>query len=245
MELMEKYEKLDESFTDVPNLEISGPSFDQRYEEFFPSTVPCPSCRGNGKIPKALEKNVHVLVIPLHDERLKPKRTVLYMAISVFLCMSIGGLAAFFLVSRNIEMSSNLTAKYCNPVILIDRIENEMNLTLMAHFNFTNWNYIPVTISNLNVLVYMDIYQGGINVNTTKINVHMRQKKEHHVKVVINFKGTAFNDEFISYCRWRIWPTYYQMIFSANATAQYFAHTEELSLVSYPFIQCNPFYGLS
>lgn len=48
------------------------------YTELIGGSVPCPSCSGSGFIPKELESTL-VALIPLNDERLKPKRTWVFL----------------------------------------------------------------------------------------------------------------------------------------------------------------------
>ncbi|GFN73761.1 transmembrane protein [Plakobranchus ocellatus] len=53
---------------------VGNGSTNQGYEELFKDSVPCPSCRGLGRVPKELENQL-VALIPMKDGRLKPRRT--------------------------------------------------------------------------------------------------------------------------------------------------------------------------
>lgn len=198
-----------------------------------PITITCPSCKGIGRIPREYESQM-VALIPADDSRLKPRRTVLYISISFLICVVIGALMTFFLVSRNIDMNSY--ADSYTSIIRTNDTDQTMNITLMAHYTFSNWNYLPVTISKLNVLALYDIYQGGNSINTTTVIAHMRQHLDHYVQVNISFKGTPLNNYLYEVCTYR---KYIPVNFYANATVSYFAHTEELSLVTTPWIQCS------
>ncbi|VDP13254.1 unnamed protein product [Onchocerca flexuosa] len=75
------------------------------YTELMEGSVPCPSCKGSGRIPKELEETL-VALIPVNDDRLKPKRTWLYVFGVVLGCISLAGVVIFLLVPRAIYLSS-------------------------------------------------------------------------------------------------------------------------------------------
>uniref|UniRef100_A0A7N4PU84 Transmembrane protein 106A n=1 Tax=Sarcophilus harrisii TaxID=9305 RepID=A0A7N4PU84_SARHA len=65
------------------------------------SFVTCPTCQGTGEIPSELEKQL-VALIPYGDQRLKPRRTKLYVSLAVFTCLLMTSLIIFFLFPRSI-----------------------------------------------------------------------------------------------------------------------------------------------
>ncbi|XP_048466712.1 transmembrane protein 106B isoform X2 [Rhincodon typus] len=67
-------------------------------------SVTCPTCQGTGRIPRDQENQL-VALIPYSDQRLRPRRTKLYVTSSVVLCLLLSGLAVFFLFPRSIDVS--------------------------------------------------------------------------------------------------------------------------------------------
>eukprot|EP00049_Salpingoeca_infusionum_P010512 m.181215 g.181215 ORF g.181215 m.181215 type:complete len:291 (-) comp14662_c1_seq17:2667-3539(-) len=66
----------------------------------------CPTCNGKGKIPKdAFSRNELVTLISVNDKRLKPRRTKLYLGITLILALSLVGCLVFLLSPRRILIS--------------------------------------------------------------------------------------------------------------------------------------------
>ncbi|KAG7263186.1 hypothetical protein CRUP_035764 [Coryphaenoides rupestris] len=68
-----------------------------------PTANTCPTCRGTGRIPRGHE-DMLVAVIPCNDVRLKPRRTKLYICISMVLCLVLCCLIVFFLFPRSVVL---------------------------------------------------------------------------------------------------------------------------------------------
>ncbi|XP_044540543.1 transmembrane protein 106B, partial [Gracilinanus agilis] len=66
-------------------------------------SVTCPTCQGTGRIPRGQENQL-VALIPYSDQRLRPRRTKLYVMASVLACLLLSGLAVFFLFPRTIDV---------------------------------------------------------------------------------------------------------------------------------------------
>ncbi|XP_027661587.1 transmembrane protein 106A isoform X2 [Falco rusticolus] len=65
--------------------------------------VNCPTCQGTGRIPGEQEKQL-VALIPYGDQRLKPRRTKLYVCLAVMICLLTTSLSIFFLFPRSIAV---------------------------------------------------------------------------------------------------------------------------------------------
>ncbi|XP_019355949.1 transmembrane protein 106A isoform X2 [Alligator mississippiensis] len=65
--------------------------------------VNCPTCQGTGRIPREQEKQL-VALIPYGDQRLKPRRTKLYVSLAVVICLLMSCLIIFFLFPRSINV---------------------------------------------------------------------------------------------------------------------------------------------
>ncbi|XP_068716358.1 transmembrane protein 106B-like isoform X2 [Montipora foliosa] len=68
----------------------------------------CPTCGGTGKLTKEQEHDL-VALIPVRDRRLKPRRMVLYLAVAIFICVTISVIAGVFLFPRSISLELGKT----------------------------------------------------------------------------------------------------------------------------------------
>ncbi|XP_044527880.1 transmembrane protein 106A isoform X2 [Gracilinanus agilis] len=85
--------------------------------------VTCPTCQGTGEIPSELEKQL-VALIPYGDQRLKPRRTKLYVSLAVMICLFSSALIFFFLFPRSIlvqpaGLNSSVVA-FVDDIILLN-----------------------------------------------------------------------------------------------------------------------------
>uniref|UniRef100_A0A3B4Z8G9 Transmembrane protein 106A n=1 Tax=Stegastes partitus TaxID=144197 RepID=A0A3B4Z8G9_9TELE len=102
----------------------------------------CPTCRGTGRIPRGQL----VAVIPCNDVRLKPRRTKLYVCISMGVCLFLCCLILFFLFPRSITMApvSVLSVMvYIAPDTITMEVTNLINIT--------NENFVPVQVADFSI----------------------------------------------------------------------------------------------
>jgi len=207
------------------------------YEEFFSGTVPCPSCRGLGRIPKELEQQM-VAIIPLNDKRLKPSKAYIYVIVAVLVCVLIGGALLFFLLPRAINIDSN--KKLIIPraaIVTTNKTNPHVFLDIMVEYNITNNNYFPVSIDKLEVFTQFDSKIVGRASNQTVINVAMRKQLTYSVNINITFDG---DEGYIAYyCSQSSSGHNLLLPFSAVATFSYMGHTEESNIVAYNHVKCN------
>jgi hypothetical protein len=209
------------------------------YEELFKDSVPCPSCRGLGRVPKELENQL-VALIPMKDGRLKPRRTLLYVVIAVLLCVTTGGLLIFFLMPRDITISSNrpflqpkhidinVTAKYANF--------NVSNL-----YNVSNNNFFPVKITG----VFMKSLYGNAVIaqswayKTEPLEIPARSESELFVPMNFELKGDL--GSLVTHCisSWS-WIHNLPILFEVTANYTYMGHLEQATLTTFQTVSCYP-----
>uniref|UniRef100_A0A8C6P532 Transmembrane protein 106A n=1 Tax=Nothobranchius furzeri TaxID=105023 RepID=A0A8C6P532_NOTFU len=180
----------------------------------------CPTCRGTGRIPRGHENQL-VAVIPCNDVRLKPRRTKLYVFISMVICLLICCLILFFLFPRSVSITpvSVLSVTvYFTP----DSVDMEVKNLL----NITNDNFVPVQIRDFNMqgLVAKTVMGKTKMTNLTAIK---SRSKQGHKKQLSEMK-TSYPCLF-----WVIFPLRLTMNIS------YFSHTEQLSLDTFEYIDCG------
>uniref|UniRef100_A0A8C6P619 Transmembrane protein 106A n=1 Tax=Nothobranchius furzeri TaxID=105023 RepID=A0A8C6P619_NOTFU len=176
----------------------------------------CPTCRGTGRIPRGHENQL-VAVIPCNDVRLKPRRTKLYVFISMVICLLICCLILFFLFPRSVSITpvSVLSVTvYFTP----DSVDMEVKNLL----NITNDNFVPVQIRDFNMqgLVAKTVMGKTKMTNLTAIKSRSKQS--------------------VNYCqseKFKIHTLFLELQLTMNIS--YFSHTEQLSLDTFEYIDCG------
>ncbi|XP_064613966.1 transmembrane protein 106B-like [Liolophura sinensis] len=206
------------------------------YEEFFRGSVPCPSCRGLGRIRKEDERGL-VAIIPMKDERLKPRRTYLYVLIAVIVSILVAGLILFFMFPRSVVALSK--QPYLEPNYLhINVTMGIVNFTVTNRYNFSNSNYFPVTITGIQSSVMYDMKVLTTGKNNTQLRIPMRSTKEQTVNLDILLQG----DEayLATYCAdHRKWVHDLFMQFELTANYSYLGRTEQTTLTTYQHVSCG------
>ncbi|KAJ4921834.1 hypothetical protein JOQ06_024660 [Pogonophryne albipinna] len=113
-------------------------------------SVTCPSCQGTGRIPRGQENQL-VALIPYSDQRLRPRRTKLYVSASVAVCLLLSSLAVFFLFPRSIDVSY---AGVKSVFVSYDQDKRSVYLNITNTLNITNNNYYSVQVANITAQVH-------------------------------------------------------------------------------------------
>ncbi|XP_054047324.1 transmembrane protein 106B isoform X2 [Rissa tridactyla] len=119
-------------------------------------SVTCPTCQGTGRIPRGQENQL-VALIPYSDQRLRPRRTKLYVTASVIVCLLLSGLAVFFLFPRSIDVEYigvksvyvtyeqgrriiylNITIDYMVPTVIQDEMSYMFDFCTLASIKVHN-----------------------------------------------------------------------------------------------------------
>lgn len=208
------------------------------YEELLRGSVPCPTCRGKGNIPKEQEGEL-VALIPVRDKRLKPRRTCLYVGIAIFTCIVMAGLLFFFLSQRDVTIASNISL--LSPKNLtIDTAKKYVYFEVTYPFNISNLNYFPITLTQNSIAVEFNVKV----INTTKssftLNVPMRSTRKFDVNVGITFSKDNGLGAMASRCNNpEPFFTQYVMIFQTTATYSSLGHQEQTTVNTYPLVDCG------
>ncbi|XP_061561968.1 transmembrane protein 106A [Phyllopteryx taeniolatus] len=190
----------------------------------------CPTCRGTGRIPRGHEDQL-VAVIPCNDKRLKPRRTKLYVCVSMALCLFLSCLILFFLFPRSVTLTpvSVLSVMvYFTP----DTVQMEVTNLISV----INDNFVPVQIVELDV-------QGLISrvvVGKTKLSnmsaIPSRSDKSYtyQIDLPITDKGlSAFCQSGVI----KIHTLFLELQMTMNIS--YLSHTEQLSVDTFEYIDCG------
>ncbi|KAK7453919.1 hypothetical protein BaRGS_00039610 [Batillaria attramentaria] len=207
------------------------------YEEFFKDSVPCPTCRGLGRVSKEQEGEL-VALIPMRDKRLKPRRTVLYVLIAVFLCLLTAGLCMFFLFPRDVIVSSN--RPLLQPAYLdLNVSATFVNFTVVNYYNFSNSNFFPVKIMGTQMTSMYDEKVMATSSNQTSVEIPTKSTLNYGI--FMNFILSAENDWgfLVKFCDdSRSWVHNLPITFELTANYTYLGHVEQATLTTYQQVSC-------
>jgi len=219
------------------------------YTELMGGSVPCPSCNGSGLIPKELESTL-VALIPVNDERLKPKRTWIYIAIWVIVCILIGGTLMFLLMPRTVTLSSNNVP--IEIVSIYDRNDTGSHPFIDFYFlntvNISSGNYLPVSVVNITATIISKFQPWSSDVVGYGLNESFSQVAP--VDLYRSTKELAFNntvslkDVTAEYCQApfaRLTSLYVSLQFDVAVTLKYYyGHQEQVTMSMQQQVCCIP-----
>ncbi|GAA6232387.1 transmembrane protein 106B-like [Lates japonicus] len=193
-------------------------------------TVHCPTCQGIGRIPRGQESKL-VAVIPCTDQRLRPRHTKLYVAVSVGVCLLASTLVLFFLFPRSVLLS---------PVAVESSFvyftENEVQINITNVLNITNHNFVMVQAYNLTVqALNFDSVVGTASIkNVTFVKPLSVETYSFIIPITLTDPGLC------NYCKKVSLPVHILYLHLQMSMAVYYlAHYEQLSLETYEYIDCG------
>ncbi|XP_035470430.1 transmembrane protein 106B isoform X2 [Scophthalmus maximus] len=193
-------------------------------------TVPCPTCQGTGRIPRGQESKL-VAVISCNDQRLRPRHTKLYVAVSVGVCLVVSALVLFFLFPRTVLLSP-VAVK--SSFVYFTTKEVLINITNVL--NITNQNFAAVQAYNLTVqALNYDTVVGTVYIkNVTAIKPLSTTTYSFVIPIQLTDAGLS------NYCKKasiKVHILYLHLQMSMKV--YYLAHYEQLSLDTYEYIDCG------
>ncbi|TNN03295.1 hypothetical protein fugu_000324 [Takifugu bimaculatus] len=190
----------------------------------------CPTCRGTGRIPRDHEDQL-VAVIPCNDVRLKPRRTKLYVLISMALCLLVCCLVLFFLFPRSITLTPVSVLS-----VMVYFSPDSVDLQVTNLINITNENFVPVNIVDFSI-------QGVISkavIGKTKISnlgaIQSRSQSSYAIKTDLPISDPGLN----VYCKSntiKIHILFLELQMTMNVS--YLSHTEQLSVDAFEYVDCG------
>ncbi|CAD6196479.1 unnamed protein product [Caenorhabditis auriculariae] len=219
----------------------------QGYTELMGGSVPCPSCKGSGRIPKEMEETL-VALIPFDDERLKPKRTF-YLCSHWDRDMHFSSPAGrfFMLVPRAVELSStNFAIDNVNVEGHAIQPQAYIKFNFMNHINVSNANYYNVQVVNTTAQIVSKFTPRehdtvGMGFNSTHMTISPLSLSENNM---ILFNSTVtLTDIAAEYCQQsysRLTALYVNMQFDIVVSFLYFNHREQASFTTVQPVCCIP-----
>ncbi|XP_010608829.1 transmembrane protein 106B [Fukomys damarensis] len=197
-------------------------------------SVTCPTCQGTGRIPRGQENQL-VALIPYSDQRLRPRRTKLYVMASVFFCLLLSGLAVFFLFPRSIDV------KYIgvkSAYVSYDDQKKTIYLNITNTLNITNNNYYSVEVENITAQVQFSktvIGKARLN-NITNIGPLDMKQIDYTVPTVIA-EEMSYMFDFCTLISIKVHNIVLMM--QVTVTTTYFGHSEQISQERYQYVDCG------
>uniref|UniRef100_A0A8C3BKV7 Transmembrane protein 106A n=1 Tax=Cairina moschata TaxID=8855 RepID=A0A8C3BKV7_CAIMO len=192
------------------------------------SCVNCPTCQGTGRIPREQEEQL-VALIPYGDQRLKPRRTKLYVCLAVTICLLMTSLSIFFLFPRSITV---LPAGLNASSISFDHIQ----LCGKNMLNITNSNFYLVTAVQLHVEVLHQSLVVGKTIVKTLLNVSPLQSGQ--VSSALCDINSLFSCSNI--CTWTKVRVHNVLLhIQGTLTCTYLCHSEQVAFEDYQYVDCR------
>ncbi|KAL4629653.1 Transmembrane protein 106B-like [Arapaima gigas] len=197
-------------------------------------SVTCPTCQGTGRIPRGQENQL-VALIPYSDQRLRPRRTKLYVTASVLLCLFLSGLAVFFLFPRSIDVTYvGVKSVY----VTYNQDKKIIYLNVTNTLNITNNNYYSVEVASITAQVqFSKTVIGKAHVsNITYIRPLDMQQIDYMVPTVIADELNYMYD----YCTLPTIKVHNIVVMmQVTVTTTYFGHSEQVSQEMYQYVDCG------
>lgn len=197
-------------------------------------SVTCPTCQGTGRIPRGQENQL-VALIPYSDQRLRPRRTKLYVTASVVVCLLLSGLAVFFLFPRSIDVNYvGVKSVY----VTYDQAKRIVYLNITNTLNITNNNYYSVDVANITAQVQFSktvIGKSRVSNITTIGPLDMKQI-DYMVPTTIADEMSYMYD----YCTLQTIKVHNIVVMmQVMVTTTYFGHAEQVSQEMYQYVDCG------
>uniref|UniRef100_A0A6B2F3H5 Transmembrane protein 106B n=1 Tax=Bothriechis nigroviridis TaxID=88079 RepID=A0A6B2F3H5_BOTNI len=197
-------------------------------------SVTCPTCQGTGRIPRGQENQL-VALIPYSDQRLRPRRTKLYVTASVIGCLLLSGLAVFFLFPRSVDVQY---AGVKSVFVDYEAQRRIIYLNITNTLNITNNNYYSVEVDNITAQVQFAktvIGKARLNNNTHIGPLDMKQI-DYMIPTVIQDEMSYMYD-FCTLISIKVHNIVVMM--QVTVTTSYFGHSEQISQERYQYVDCG------
>nr|XP_046272272.1 transmembrane protein 106B-like isoform X2 [Scatophagus argus] len=194
------------------------------------NTAGCPTCQGTGRIPRGQENKL-LAVIPCNDQRLRPRHTKLYVAVSVGVCLLVCSLVLFFLFPRSVLLSPVAVQ---SSFVYFTQEGVQINVTNVL--NITNHNFVEVQAYNLTLqALNYDTLVGRVTIsNVTSVKPLSVKMYSFVMSILVTDRGISH------YCKEVFSPVHLLYLhLQMSVTIHYLVHYEQLSLETFEFIDCG------
>uniref|UniRef100_A0A8C5MWT5 Transmembrane protein 106B n=1 Tax=Leptobrachium leishanense TaxID=445787 RepID=A0A8C5MWT5_9ANUR len=205
------------------------------YVEFTgKDSATCATCQGTGRIPRGRENQL-VALIPYSDQRLRPRRTKLYVMVSIVVCLLLCGLGLFFLFPRSVDIQY---VGVKSVFVSYDEGGSVVYLNITNTLNITNNNFYPIAVDSVTGQVqYFKTVIGKTKLNnvTTIGPLDMKQ-----IDYTVPSKIGKEFDYMYTYCTLPSIKVHNIVVnMQVTVTISYLGHPEQLSQEDFEYIDCG------
>lgn len=196
------------------------------------STVTCPTCRGIGRIPRGQEKEL-VALIPYSDQRLKPRRTKLYVTLAVCGCVLIFFLVVFFLYPRSITLDH---AGVNSSFVTQNSSTSSVNFVTTNKLNISNSNLFGIQILSLTVeVLHMSAVVGTLNIKEVKTVGPLVNDQ-----IFYTVNSTIQDTNTFKVCSWEQIKVHNILLHvQGSVNCSYLGHMEQIQFGGYEYLDCK------
>lgn len=201
-----------------------------RYRAAGASFVTCPTCQGSGVIPPELEKQL-VALIPYGDQRLKPRRTKLFVFLAVLISLVTTSLLSFVLFPHSITVQP---VGLNSSTVTFDPMEVHINITSIL--NISNNNYYPVTVTQLTIkALHVALVVGQVSLNQRlHVSPLVTQQMAYAVATRIGDESTH------KICSRQEFKVHHVLLhIQGTLTYSYLTHSEQKVFESQEYVDCH------
>lgn len=194
------------------------------------SFVTCPTCQGNGEIPQEQEKQL-VALIPYGDQRLKPRRTKLFVFLSVAICLLIFSLTIFFLYPRPIAVRP---VGLNSSTVTFEDAHVQLNTTNVL--NIFNSNFYPITVTQLTAEVLHQASVVGQVTSSPRLHIGPLASEQMPYEVA----SRILDENTYKICTWpKIRVHHILLNIQGSLTCSFLSHPQQLPFESFEYVDCR------
>ncbi|KAK0422188.1 hypothetical protein QR680_007419 [Steinernema hermaphroditum] len=212
------------------------------YTELLQGSVPCPSCKGSGRVPKEMEQQF-VALIPINDERLEPKKTWRWIVGGASSCVILAMAAIFFLLPRPVHVS--LPKAPVSRVNVVGKHLNGSESFMTFHFvnaiNVTNQNLYPVNVVNASSTIVSDYYplrQDIVGFGVSNYSMVLASEEVLHFNNTVSISGAQAVQCLGAVSTFS--PAYITFSLEIVVVTEIFGHHQKLSFQANQHVCCLP-----
>ncbi|XP_018615952.1 transmembrane protein 106C [Scleropages formosus] len=197
-------------------------------------SITCPTCQGTGRIPSG-QVNELVALIPYTDRRLQPRRTKLYVVLSVVLCLLASSLVAFFLFPRSVLVVDNGIQAV---TVRFDRNNSKVLMNMTSTLNFSNPNFFTVLVDSVNCQVlYMKTVIGTRQLDNV---IHIQPLSQREMNFTVNMEIGGSLSYVYAFCTMASIKVHnIVVLMQTTVKTSYMVRTAQNSLEAYRYIDCG------
>lgn len=197
-------------------------------------SITCPTCQGSGRIPSG-QVNELVALIPYSDQRLQPRRTKLYVVLSVILCLLASVLVAFFLFPRPVLVVDDGVR---SVTVHFDRNNSKVIINMTSSLNFTNSNFFTVWVDSVSCQVlYMKTVIGSQQLDNV---IHIQPLSQRQVNFTVSMEIGGSLSYVYAFCTMASIKVHNIVVFmQTSVKTSYMVRAAQNTLEAYRYIDCG------